>query len=74
MSLLPSYSMVSASPSMYSSTPSRFCRKKARLPGSAYIVPDWLPLASCRTSKRAPRITMVPLVTTTLPVKVVTCF
>jgi hypothetical protein len=37
----PSYSMVSPSPSMYSSTPSRFWRKKARLPGSAVTVPNW---------------------------------
>jgi len=74
VSALPLYSMVSPSPSMYSSTPSRFWRKKARLPGSANMVPDWLPAASCRTSRRAPRMTMVPLVTTTLPVNVDNCF
>src|SRR5688572_17931658 len=66
----PSYSMRSAQPSMYSSKPSRFCLKWARLP---QVVPYLKPSLSWRTSMRSPRICIVPWVSSTLPSKMASC-
>ena len=61
---------ISASPSMYSFAPSRFWRKNARSPFSAVSVPLCWPSPACCTCRRAPRMRMLPLVSTTWPVKV----
>ncbi|MDT4869121.1 hypothetical protein FQZ97_1041340 [compost metagenome] len=68
-----SYSMCSPSPSIHSSSASRFWRKNPGLAAVPYRLPNWLPCGSCRTSIFVPRITMVPLVMTTLPVNTLLC-
>src|SRR5512146_613712 len=62
--------MRSAQPSMYSSNPSRFCLKYARLP---HVVPYLKPSLSSRTSMRSPRMIRVPCVNTTWPSNTDTC-
>src|SRR5579864_316520 len=70
-SSLPSYSIRAASPSKYSSRPSRFCLKRAGFP---VAIPYWNPSSSWRTTILSPRMTRVPRVRMTLPSKVAIFF